>query len=155
MRRGSDARWNATLGTASRLLPAEEWRTSIAASLQEAAGAEFVTVVTCPPGDWGAHFQMTTYPFDYADLMVQVRDSFLPRIERLGEGFRDAVARHGLVYAPLEVARNRPIAEEMRETLLAPADLEGWVVTSIVDGAGELLGALAVGGRSRSETMLE
>ncbi|MFO0755191.1 MAG: LuxR C-terminal-related transcriptional regulator [Byssovorax sp.] len=154
-RKGNDTRWSAALDAATRLAPAEDWREGLARSLHEALSADLVHVITCPPGDWGQHFHANTYPHDYS-ILTRAAQSFLPRIEQSGEGFRYAITHHGLVYAPLDVARHRPLAEEMRAAVLAPASLTGWVVTSIIDEGGALLGALAVGtSRSSFDVMDE
>jgi DNA-binding NarL/FixJ family response regulator len=134
-------------------MPAEEWRVALASTVREATGADLVHIVTCPPGDWGQFFQATTHPFDYATLTARAQ-SFLPRIEACGEGFAYALAHHGLVYAPLDVARHRDLAEEMRAAFLAPAGLRGWVVTSMVDERGDLIGVIASGSTERSEAMM-
>jgi DNA-binding CsgD family transcriptional regulator len=154
MGKGDDARWNAAFSAASRLAPAEEWRESIARALREATSAELTHVITCPPGDWGRYFRASTYPADHADL-TRIAQTFLPRIEACGEGFAHLIARYGLVCAPLDVARHRPLAEEMRGAFLSPAGMRGWVMTSIVDDAGALIGVLAVGTRRGSPAVLE
>jgi len=154
MAEGNDAKWNATLAAASQLAPADEWRASIARALREAACAELTYVITCPPGDWGQHFQGTTYPYDYAGL-TRTAEGFLPRIQESGEGFGHAIARYGRVYAPLDVARHRPLAEEMRRAVLAPADMRGWVVTSVVDDGGALIGVIVVGTRREAPAVIE
>jgi DNA-binding CsgD family transcriptional regulator len=154
MAEGNDAKWNATLSAASRLAPADEWRASIARTLREATRAELAYVITCPPGDWGQHFQGTTHPFDYTSL-TRAAETFLPRIKESGESFDHAIPRYGRIYAPLDVARHRPLAEEMRATILAPADLRGWVVTSVIDDANALIGVIIVGTRRESAAFIE
>jgi DNA-binding CsgD family transcriptional regulator len=154
MRQGNEGRWAAAFSAASRLAPPDAWRGSLARALREAAQADLSLVITCPPGDWGRHFQSTTYPDDHAGL-ARVAQGFLPQIEACGEGFAYAIVHHGLVYAPLDVARNRPLAEAMKQAVLAPAGLRGWVATSIVDDTGQLIGTIVLGTRREAPRVLE
>jgi hypothetical protein len=134
---GSEAKWNAAFEAATTLSPAEDWRNDLASAVREAARAEFVSIMTCPPGDWTT-FRTTTHPFDHGALVAQIDRDFKPRIEATGEGWQQAVRVHGRVYTPLEVVATRPLAEELRDVVMRPADIDGYVVAYLRKIYGKL-----------------
>jgi DNA-binding CsgD family transcriptional regulator len=150
----SGAGWSAAFSAATTLSSPEDWRRDLAREVREAAGAEFVSIMTCPPADWG-HFQQSTHPYDYAPLLARIDREFKPRIEQVGEGWRFAVAKHGTVYTPLDVAVARPLADEMREVLMRPAGIDGYVVAYFLDRAGNLVAMAAVGARCGRGELLD
>lgn len=147
--RGSKARarpdaWQTALDAAGSLAPHAEWRRSLAAATREAAGCLTVAVITCPPGYW-FRIQHDTVPARYDALIARISAEFVPRIQSAGEDWRFALANHGLVYAPLETAIAKPLAEELQRTVLAPAGIAGWLTAWFVSSAGRLLGFMVVG----------
>jgi DNA-binding NarL/FixJ family response regulator len=149
----SETKWNAARRAASTLSPAEDWRRDLACAVSDAARAEFVSIMTCPPDDW-SRFHFTTYPDDRASLVTQIDRDFKPRIEAVGEGWQQAVRAHGRVYTPLEVVSARPLAEELRDVVIRPADIDGYVVAFLLDRAEHLVGMVALGARCDGRELL-
>lgn len=150
---GSETKWNAARTAATTLSAAEDWRRDLASAVCHAAHADFVSIMTCPPSDWsGLHF--TTYPDDHASLVTRIDRDFRPRIDAVGEGWQHAVRLHGRVYTPLEVAAARPLAEEMRDAVMRPADISGYVVAFLLDRSSQLVGMVALGARSAPGELL-
>jgi DNA-binding CsgD family transcriptional regulator len=146
--------WNATFSAASRLAPPEDWRQDLARAIREATGAEFASVLTCPPGDWN-ELQAGTFPGPYGALIERINREFRPRIDEAGEDWRFAIRKHGRVYTPVETALNRPLAEDLRDSVLKPADVDGYMVAFLVDRAGAMLGLVAIGARCERGELVE
>jgi hypothetical protein len=150
---GSETKWNAARKAATTLSPAEDWRRDLASAVCEAARAEFVSIMTCPPADW-SRFRFTTYPDDHASLVTRIDRDFKPRIDAVGEGWQQAVRTHGRVYTPLEVVAARPLAEELRDAVMRPADIDGYVVAFLLDRSEQLVGMAALGARCEPGELL-
>ena len=150
---GSDTQWNTAHRAAITLSPAEDWRHDLASAVCAAARADFVSIMTCPPADW-SRFHFTTYPHDHASLVAQIDRDFKPRIDAAGEGWQHAVRTHGRVYTPLEVVATRPLAEELRDVVMRPADIRGYVVAFLLDRESHLVGMMAIGARSQPGELL-
>ncbi len=129
------------------------WRAEVARGVREATGAAFASVLTCAPGRWSA-LQQDTYPGDYAPCIVRVEQEYIARIDRSGEGWRSAVSRFGTVYAPLDTARKRELADEMREQIWRPAGIDGYVVGFLLDDVRRLLGMIIIGSEHPSRVLL-
>jgi hypothetical protein len=86
------------------------------------------SVLTCPPGYW-TRLQHDTVPERYDRVIERIAAEFQPRIESAGEDWRFALGQHGLVYAPLETALARPLADELYREVLAPEGIRGWIVS--------------------------
>jgi DNA-binding NarL/FixJ family response regulator len=146
--------WNTAFSTAARLAPAEEWRRDLARAARDAAGAEFAAVLTCPPGDW-TRLRSATFPEPHGALIDRIDQEFRPRIDQAGEDWRFAIRRHGRVYTPIETARDRDLAEDLRDSVLRPADVNGYLVAFLVDRPGRMLGMVAIGARCGSAELKE
>lgn len=136
--------WAKALKAAASLAPPSLWRRRLAAATRDAAKAMCVAVTTCPPGYW-LRIQHDTVPARYDPLIRRISADFVPRIERAGEDWRFALARHGLVYAPLETAVTKPLADEIAQKVLAPEGIRGWIVSWMVSREERLLGFLVIG----------
>lgn len=146
-------RWAKAFEAASSLAPPAPWRQRLAAATREAAGAMLVSVTTCPPGYW-LRIQHDTVPARYDALIHRINTEFVPRIERAGENWRFALAHHGLVYAPLDTAVMKPLADEIAQKVLAPEGIRGWIVSWMLSSAGRLLGFLVIGTEAPSAEVL-
>src|SRR5262245_38639449 len=114
---GPEGAWSTACAAASSLAPPALWRRRLAGAIRDAAGAVCASVMTCPPDYW-LRLQHDTVPPRHDALIHRINAEFLPRIERTGESWRYAVDRFGLVYAPLEEAEARPLADELATSVL-------------------------------------
>jgi len=146
-------RWAAAEQAASSLAPPVEWRKALATKIREAADAMLVSVLTCPPGYW-TRLQHDTVPERYDRVIERIAAEFQPRIESAGEDWRFALGQHGLVYAPLETALARPLADELYREVLAPEGIRGWIVSWLVTRQQRLVGLVVVGTRDPSSQAL-
>lgn len=126
----------------------------LATTIREAADALVVSVMTCPPAYW-QRIQSDTVPDRYQAIIDRISAHFIPRVEAAGEDWRFALRRFGLVYAPLSSVEHRPLADELRRTLLAPEGIDGWLVGYFVSRAQLLLGFIVVGTRDPDPVALD
>jgi DNA-binding CsgD family transcriptional regulator len=140
---------------ARALAPAPEWRSELARRLRRAVDGNFVAVMTCAPGDW-SRLQHDADPAGLGVLVERIQRDYLPRIERVGEDWRFALQTHGSVYAPIETAHCRALAGELREEVLRPAGIDGYVVAFLTAGdPPRIVGMTAIGAGDRSAALLE
>src|SRR5690242_6624230 len=107
-------RWADALEVARATAPAAEWRAELARRLRVAADGSFAAVMTCAPGDW-TRLLHDADPAGLGGLVERIQRDYIPRVERAGEDWRYALRTHGPVYAPIETARARTLACELRE----------------------------------------
>jgi DNA-binding CsgD family transcriptional regulator len=139
---------------ARTLAPASEWRSELARRLRTAADGSFVAVMTCPPGDW-RRLKRDADPMELGSLVDRIQREYIPRIERAGEDWRFALKTHGSVYAPIETARCRTLAGEMREAVLQPAGINGYVTAFFSAGdPPHIVGFAVIGSDDGSEALL-
>lgn len=138
--------WEEACGAASSIAGPSEWRRRLATATMAAADAITVSVMTCPPAYW-QRIQYDTVPPRYQPIIERIDNDFRPRIEAAGEDWRAALRRHGPVYAPLEAAAERGLADELRRSLLTPAGIDGWLTGYFVAKDQRLLGFVVVGTR--------
>jgi DNA-binding CsgD family transcriptional regulator len=146
-----DARstWSNALACATRLAPAEEWRSSLAAAVRSASRAVFTAVCTCPHGMFVAP-SATTDPPSFGPVVEQIIGEFLPRVERAGDG-TDVVALIGPnAYAPLEIARHPKLRARFRREILKPIGANGLLNVFLLGRNREVLGWIAVGTQTTS-----
>ncbi len=146
--------WADAMEVARTPAPAQAWRAELARRLRSACDASFAAVMTCAPGDW-MRLRHDSDPQGLGHLVDRIQQEFLPRIERAGEGWQSAMPRFGPVYMPLETARDQGLAGELREAVLQPADIDGWVTAFLVAGEPQrLLGIVALGAGDSSARLL-
>jgi DNA-binding CsgD family transcriptional regulator len=147
----TNAAWSTVFEVASA--PAPAWRRRLATAVREAADALLVSVTSCPPAYW-VRLQHDTVPERLDPIIARIHAEFVPRIERAGESWQFALRRHGLVYAPLDVAQYRELAVELHQAVLAPEGIEGWIVAWFVGRDERLLGFAVVGTREPASESL-
>jgi DNA-binding CsgD family transcriptional regulator len=103
-----------------------------------------VSITTCPPAYW-FRAQHATVPERYDAVIARIAAEFVPRIEAAGESWRFAIAHHGPVYAPLETAVSRALADELRRTVLQPEGIDAWIVAWFLGRDERLLGFAVLG----------
>jgi DNA-binding CsgD family transcriptional regulator len=143
--------WTRAVEAAGELTEAAAWRASLARVVSEIVDAQFVAVVTCPPGRWAPQFDV--HPAKYAALMRGIV-RFLPSVERAGEGWSVAQARFGVLYAPLLSTQHAELRHRFRREILDPAGINGYVVAHLVHES-RFYGAMCLGSRERCEGLLE
>jgi DNA-binding CsgD family transcriptional regulator len=147
--------WADAMEVARALAPASEWRVELARRLRIAVDGNFAAVMTCAPGDW-SRLKHDADPADLGHLVERIQREFIPRIERAGEDWRFALRTHGPVYAPLETARNQPLACELREEVLQPVGIDGYLTAFFTIGdPPRIVGLTAIGAGDRTEALLE
>jgi DNA-binding CsgD family transcriptional regulator len=134
--------------------PAKIWRYELAKAIHEAVGSVFVGIMTCSPGCW-LKSQFTTHPEALAYVLETVDAKFLPRIEQAGEGWAASIARHGTVYAPLEVSARPDLVSQLRQSLLDPIGVDGYIVAYLLSQTQAVLGLIVVATPTRSATALQ
>jgi DNA-binding CsgD family transcriptional regulator len=138
-------RWAGALEVAHATAPAAEWRAELARRLRTAADGSFAAVMTCAPGDW-SRLNHDADPIDLGRLVEQIQRDFIPRIERAGEDWRFAMRTHGPIYAPIETARSRTLACELREEVLRPAGIDGYLTALFtIDDPLRIVGMAVIG----------
>lgn len=145
--------WLEAMRLASEPAPATRWRARLAEALCRAVGGLFASVVTCPPGNWLV-IDHDTWPARFDALITRIDNEFVPRIDRAGEGWRFALEHFGKVYAPLEVAHTRWLAQRLHREVLAPEGVDGYLVAFCLDGDGLILGFFVVAARVSSDELL-
>src|SRR3954469_19682254 len=147
-------RWADALEVARAVAPAAEWRGELARRLRVAADASFAAVMTCAPGDW-TRLLHDADPHELGQLIERIQRDFIPRVVRAGEDWRFALRTHGAVYAPVETARCRPLADEMREDVLQPAGIDGYLTAFFTVGnPPRIVGIAVVGAGDDSDALL-
>jgi DNA-binding CsgD family transcriptional regulator len=148
-------RWADALEVARAVAPAAEWRAELARRLRVAADGSFAAVMTCAPGDW-LRLRHDADPMELGRLVERIQRDYLPRIEQAGEDWRFALRTHGPVYAPVETARFRPLAGELREEVLRPAGIDGYVAAFFTIGDPPcIVGLTAIGAGDSSAALLK
>ncbi len=148
-------RWTDAMEVARAVAPAREWRSELARRLRTAADGCFAAVLTCAPGDW-RRLAHDADPPELGHIVERIRNQFLPRIERAGEDWRFALRTHGPVYAPIETARCRKLANDLRAEVLRPAGIEGYRAAFFGAGpAPRIVGLAVLGARSSSAALLD
>lgn len=146
--------WDDAVQAARRLNAAEQWRRELAEAVCGASNAVFAVVCTCPPGLF-LEAASTAVPSGYDQVVMQIFQDFLPKVERAHDG-SEVVERMGRgAYAPLELARDKSLATRFRREILEPTGIEGLINSFIISSQGEILGWIAIGtAQSSKEAML-
>lgn len=146
--------WADAMEAARAIAPASTWRGELARELRTAVEGSLVAVMTCAPGDW-TRISWDTDPPELGGLIERIHRDYIPRVERVGEDWRFALRTHGTVYAPIETARARKLADELRADVLRPAGIGGWLTVFFTTGdPPRLLGIAAVGADDDSGKLL-
>lgn len=149
----TESPWAEVMLLAAEPAPATPWRARLAEALCRAIDGIFVSIVTCPPGNW-LLIEHDSYPARFDDLITRIDTEFLPHIDRAGEGWRFALEHFGKVYAPLEVAHTRWLAERIRREVLTSEGVDGYIVAFCLDRSGLILGFFVIAAAVSSDELI-
>lgn len=146
--------WEDALDVARTLMPDEAWRSTLARALHGALEEQvcFASVITCGPGNW-LHLRWSSWPDRFDQTIRGIVSNFLWQMDR-SEPWDSLLERFGPVLAPLDQARDQRLSREMREQVLRPHDLDGFVVGYCLDRSRALVGILCLSSADPSETLL-
>ncbi len=140
--------WERVFEQAAAVLPAQEYREVLAATLYGCvSGSVFVAVGTCPPGLWRP--QWGVFPTRHVPSLERAHALAVPLGDdvQLAATWRAAIETHGQVYAPVKVAPPGARAVFERE-VLGPVGANDWLAGFLISSHSQPLGAVAICART-------